>query len=54
MKTPQRKTLYKVLRASDRPLSRAEILDLARMEMPRLGSATVGSLHQGADAKFSN
>ena len=41
MKTPQRKTLYKVLRASDRPLSRAEILDLARMEMPRLGSATV-------------
>ena len=41
MGSPQRKTLCKVLRVSNRPLSRAEILDLARMEMPRLGSATV-------------
>lgn len=41
METRQQKTLSKVLRASDRPLSRAEILDLGRKQLPRLGPATV-------------
>lgn len=41
METTQKRILYKVLRASDRPLSRAEILSLGRKYLPRLGSATV-------------
>ena len=39
--TRQREAIYEVLRESNRPLARDEILKLSRQKIERLGSATV-------------
>ena len=39
--TEQREVILSVLQAADRPLTRDEILELGRRQLPRLGSATV-------------